>query len=55
MKNQYRALALVVLAAALVLLELTKSTVPTEDAPEKRAASERAAAGNSYCSAARWC
>lgn len=44
MKNQYRALALVVLAAALVLLELTKSTVPTEDAPEKRAASERAAA-----------
>ena len=29
MKNQYRALALVVLAAALVLLELTKSTVPT--------------------------
>ena len=44
MKNQYRALALVVLAAALVLLELTKSTVLTEDAPEKRAASERAAA-----------
>ena len=44
MKNQYRALALVVLAAALVLLELTKGTVLTEDAPEKRAASERAAA-----------
>lgn len=44
MKNQYRALALVVLAAALVLLELTKSTVLTEDAPEKRAASQRAAA-----------
>ena len=44
MKNQYRTLALVVLAAALVLLELTKSTVLTEDAPEKRAASERAAA-----------
>ena len=44
MKNQYRALALVVLAAALVLLELTKGTVLTEDAPEKRAASQRAAA-----------
>ena len=44
MKNQYRALALVVLAAAMVLLELTKGTVLTEDAPEKRAASERAAA-----------
>ena len=44
MKNKYRTWALVVLAAALVLLELTKSTVLTEDAPEKRAASERAAA-----------
>lgn len=44
MKNKYRTWALLVLAAAMVLLELSKGTVPTEDAPEKRAASQRAAA-----------